>query len=89
MFTGMSVQCGAYMVTAARIGEAAAPPRARPNLTRRRNARRPVRLAGSAVEGRHAAAPVMASPEATQQEQAKSGLGWNSHTHAALVSRRA
>jgi len=55
LLVGMSVQCGAWMVTAARMG---------PTL-----------------EGRHAAPTMMASPEAQQQEQAKSGLGWNSHTY--------
>eukprot|EP00964_Phaeocystis_antarctica_P111263 scaffold75602_cov63-Phaeocystis_antarctica.AAC.1 len=29
----------------------------------------------------------MASPEAQQQEQAKSGLGWNSHTHRSMVAK--
>jgi len=55
MLVGMSVQCGAWMVTAARMGPT--------------------------VEGRHAAPAMMASPEVTQKEQEKSGLGWNSHTY--------
>ena len=38
-------------------------------------------VAGPTVEGRHAAPAMMASPEVTQKEQEKSGLGWNSHTY--------
>ena len=38
-------------------------------------------VAGPTLEGRHATPAMMASPEAKQQEQEKSGLGWNSHTY--------
>ena len=44
-------------------------------------------VAGPTLEGRHAASTMMASPEAQQQEQAKSGLGWNSHTHRSMVAK--
>ena len=44
-------------------------------------ARAAVCVAGPTLDGRHAAPAMMASPEAKQQEQEKSGLGWNSHTY--------